>query len=237
MVRLLHDGLQLGLDLNGVALIADLSGALLWPATKTMIVADLHLEKASAFAARGQPLPPYDSRETLDRLAAVLRRARPERVVCLGDSFHDGGGPGRLGAAERRALAGLAAGRDWLWLSGNHDPDPPDGLPGRAAADLVEGGLVLRHQAVVGAAAEISGHYHPKAALVRHGTRLVGRCFVADGRKLILPAFGALTGGLAVTAPPLRAVLARRFTVLFLGERRLFALPSDRLTTLTEPAA
>lgn len=229
MPRLLYNGLQLGFGLNGVDLVADLSGALLWPATRTLVVADLHLEKASAFAARGQMLPPYDSRETLDRLAAAIRRTRPERVVCLGDSFHDGGGPARLGAAERRALNGLAAGRDWLWLTGNHDPHLPDDLPGRAAAELVEGGLVLRHQAVPGAAAEVSGHFHPKASVSQRGTRLSGRCFATDGDKLILPAFGALTGGLSVTAPPLRGLLGRRFTVLFLGERRLFAIPSDRL--------
>lgn len=229
MLRALHNGLQIGFPLNGVDLIADLSGALYWPATDTLVVADLHLEKASSLAKGGQPLPPYDTRVTLERLEAAIRRTRPKRVICLGDSFHDRAGPGRLGAAERRALEGLASGRDWLWVTGNHDPGGHGDLPGEAVADVREGGLVLRHEAATGGRAEVSGHYHPKARLRVRGSAIGGPCFVTDGNRLILPAFGALTGGLSVRSPAIAGLLARQFLVLLPGRTRIVPVPSTRL--------
>lgn len=230
MLRALHNGLQLGFPLNGVDLVADLSGALYWPGADTLIVADLHLEKASSLARGGQPLPPYDTRVTLERLEAVVRRTRPKRVVCLGDSFHDTAGPGRLGGAERRGLDALASGREWVWITGNHDPGGHRGLPGEAVADLAEGGLILRHEAVAGGRAEVSGHYHPKARLRVRGSAIGGPCFVTDGNRLILPAFGALTGGLSVRSAPFPSLLARQFLVLLPGRTRIIAVPSSRLS-------
>lgn len=231
MLRPLHNGQQLGFPLNGVDLVADRSGALYWPATQTLAVADLHLEKASSLAKGGQPLPPYDTRETLHRLEAAIRRTRPKRVVCLGDSFHDRAGAGRLGGMDRRMLEALAAGREWLWVTGNHDPTGHDDLPGEAVSDLIEGGLVLRHEAAPGGRAEVSGHFHPKAKVRVRGSVVGGPCFVTDGNRLILPAFGALTGGLSVRSPAISSLLARQFLVLLPGATRIIAVPSDRLST------
>ena len=126
------------LRVNGAALLADPAGALVWPARATLLVADLHFEKGSSFAARGQFLPPYDTRATLTRLEALVARFRPERVVCLGDSFHDAGAGVRLAAGDRARLERLAAGRDWIWIAGNHDPEPPDDLGGRVLDELTD---------------------------------------------------------------------------------------------------
>jgi DNA ligase-associated metallophosphoesterase len=137
---------QTALTLNGAALTADLSGALLWPARGWLVVADLHLEKGSAFAARGTHLPPYDTGATLGMLEQLCRRHRPARVICLGDSFHDGGAAGRMDERDGRRLGALAAAHDWIWIAGNHDPVPPDGW-GRVEAELTEGPLCFRHEA------------------------------------------------------------------------------------------
>jgi len=218
---------------NGTTLLADPSGALVWRERATLVVADLHLEKGSAFARRGQPLPPYDTRHTLDRLAQVLRRWQPRRVLCLGDSFHDREAADRLAPADRDRLAGLVRGHDWTWIAGNHDPAPPAALGGRVVAEHVEGALVFRHEAARGAApGEISGHFHPKAGVSARGRRLVARCFVTDGRRMILPAFGAFAGGLDVLDPAIRSLLARRFQAFLLGPDRLYVFPRERL----EPA-
>lgn len=228
MMRSDEDQSRLSIGLNGEELIADLSGGLLWPRTKTLIVSDLHLEKGSHFARLGQPLPPYDSDETLVRLAAVIERTEPERVVCLGDSFHDAAASFRLSQDNRARLAAMAAGRDWLWVLGNHDPDGAGDLIGRSVTDIVEGGLVLRHEAEPGAIGEISGHYHPKATVRVRTGRISGRCFVTDGKRLILPAFGAYTGGLSVRDPAIAGLMDRSASILLIGERRLFTLPITR---------
>ena len=172
MIRMQPDGGGADLRINGEALCADLDGSLWWPGRRTLIVADLHLEKGSAYARRGQLLPPYDSAATLTRLAAAAARRAPDRVVCLGDSFHDRGGDARLDEASRDRLMSLMRDRQWLWLSGNHDPEPPAGLGGQAVAELTEGGLSLRHEARNGPSSslsggEVSGHYHPKAVGAR----------------------------------------------------------------------
>ena len=208
--------------LNGAALLADPSGALIWPAQAAVVVADLHLEKGSGFARRGTLLPPYDSAATLERLKAVLETHKPRRVICLGDSFHDGHAPLRLGAADAGAVRALTAAVDWIWVAGNHDPDPPPGLGGRVAGEIVLGPLVFRHRARPGnGAGEVSGHFHPKARVATRGRRVGGRCFVEDGARLILPAFGAFAGGLDVFDPAIRALFPRAFAAHILGRDRV----------------
>lgn len=216
---------QVPLRVNGVDLLADLAGVLWWPARRTLIVADLHLEKGSGLAAKGALLPPYDTAATLVRLARAVARLEPHRVVCLGDSFHDGGAAARLSAADARVIAGLTESRDWIWITGNHDPEPPADWGGRAMDELVDGALVFRHRARPGAVGELSGHYHPKAAVRTRARRITARCFVGDGRRLILPAFGAYTGGLDVLDPAISGLLDRQFEVHLLGRSRLHCLP------------
>src|SRR5690606_26693834 len=140
----------------GVALHADPAGALYWPEHGLLAVADLHLEKGSSYAVRGVLLPPYDSAATLARLGRLVAHYAPRMVMALGDSFHDGGGPARLGAEDRATLRGLQRGRDWLWLTGNHDPEPADGVGGEFHASVTVGALTFRHEPT-GAHGEIAG--------------------------------------------------------------------------------
>ena len=219
------------LRLNGADLLADGSGALFWPAMELLAVADLHLEKGSSFARSGSLLPPYDSLATLEQLQSAVDRYRPRRILCLGDSFHDGDGADRLGRGERERLAGLVARHDWLWIAGNHDPAPPEEVGGRVVADAFAcGPLIFRHIAYPAAApGEVSGHYHPKASLRVRDRRLTGRCFLADQRRVVLPAFGAYTGGLDVRAPALRELFPDGCDIHFIGRSRVAALPRDRL--------
>ncbi len=216
---------------NGAALLGDPSGALWWPDRRTLVVADLHLEKGSAFAARGQLLPPYDTAATLGRLAALLRKHEPARVICLGDSFHDGGAGERLAASDRAALRRLTATCDWVWIAGNHDPEPPGDLGGRVEAELVDAPLVFRHQALGGVApaGEVSGHWHPKAAVHLPPKRVSAPCFVTDGRRLVLPAFGAYTGGLNVLDPAVAALFRADFRVHLLHREKVYSFPRDSL--------
>ncbi|MBP0464617.1 ligase-associated DNA damage response endonuclease PdeM [Roseomonas sp. PWR1] len=209
----------------GERLMLDPSGVLHWPARRLLCVADLHLEKGSSFAARGRLLPPYDTRETLSRLLPLLRRYRPERVVFLGDSFHDDDGAARLGEAERSALAHALSGVDAVWVAGNHDPSPPAGLPGAAVAELAEGPLVFRHVPQARAAGEVAGHLHPKAMAPTRVGGVVRPCFVADGRRLLLPAFGAFTGGLDVGEQAVASLFPRGARVFLLGAERLYSFP------------
>jgi hypothetical protein len=215
--------------LCGEELIADASGALYWPREECLIVADLHFEKGSAFARRGVFLPPYDTRATLGALEAALDRNRPKRVIALGDSFHDLGGPERLAAEERATLLGLMKGRDWIWVLGNHDPAPP-GYGGTAIAELALAGIVLRHEPLPGRqAGEIAGHLHPCATVRTIAGRVRRRCFATDAQRLILPAFGAYAGGLSVFDPAFAHILARPFEVIVLGRARAYLVGERRL--------
>lgn len=199
--------------LNGVELFAEPSGALWWPAAATLIVADLHLEKGTSYAQRGVLLPPYDTRSTLDRLAAAIG-PRVERVICLGDSFHDGDGPERLSPSDASALRELVERHDWIWIAGNHDPILPAMLGGRAmVGELRLDALVMRHQAKSDALGEVSGHYHPKSHIDVRGRRLSGSCFVHDERRIVLPAFGAYTGGLHIENEAIRALFPASFRI------------------------
>ncbi len=220
----------LDLEVNGAALQIDPAGALWWPARQLLAVADLHFEKASSFARRGQLLPPYDTRATLARLALLVERHRPARLLCLGDSFHDVGGPERLEADDLAALAALSGTTEILWVEGNHDPGVlPAGL-GNLVAEIAIGPLLFRHAAEARfAGGEVSGHYHPKASVHGGARRVTGRCFVTDGRRLILPAFGALTGGLDVRDQAYAPLFPRGFEVVLLGERRAARFPAGAL--------
>jgi len=223
------------IHLAGERLLLDPAGVLFWPATRTLVVADLHLEKGSAFAARGRALPPYDTRETLERLGLALRRYRPARLIALGDSFHDRDGASRLCPHDALLLARLLAGIDVVWVLGNHDPVPPAGLPGAAAEIVSEGGLTFRHQAEPGAMAELSGHFHPKATMPTRCGAVTRPCFVADGRRIVLPAFGAYTGGLDAFDPAVARLFPRGARIFLLGRERLFSMavgPRLRATQL-----
>lgn len=213
------------LQVNGARLAADPGGALWWPERRLLAVADLHLEKASSLARRGHLLPPYDTRATLARLERLVAHYRPETLLCLGDSFHDVEGPERLDGADRESLRHLARITQVLWVEGNHDPGLlPDGL-GQLVEEIALGPLLFRHEAVADfAGGEVSGHYHPKAS-VRAAVRVTGRCFLTDGRRLILPAFGQLTGGLDVRDPAFTPLFPEGFEVVLLGQRRAVRFP------------
>jgi DNA ligase-associated metallophosphoesterase len=187
------------LSVASVPLVPLVEGALWWPGERTLVVADLHLEKGSSFARRGQLLPPYDTAATLRRLALVVARMAPARIIALGDSFHDRQGGERLCEADRVALQELTAATEWIWIAGNHDPEPPRDLGGWSTHELAIGPLTFRHEPRKGAeAGEIAGHLHPAARVVGRGRSIRRRCFAGDGRRLVMPAFGALAGGLNV---------------------------------------
>jgi uncharacterized protein len=218
------------LTLGNVTLIADPAGALYWPDEKMLIVADLHLEKGSAFAARGVLLPPYDTASTLAHLARLIERYAPQCVIALGDSFHDGGGPARMSDADCVSLMALQVRRDWLWITGNHDPLPPNGVGGRSAEVLALGPFIFRHEPSSDPCdGEIAGHLHPLARVARRGRAVSRRCFASDGKRLVMPAFGAYTGGLNVRDRAIAALFGTlAFTAHMLGDRRLYAIAAER---------
>ena len=186
----------------GETFLATSDGALFWPERQTLLVADLHLEKASWFARIGQFLPPYDSQATLTALAALVERTGAKRLYCLGDSFHDRFGCERLPIAARAMLTELTTALDWTWILGNHDPGFADHCGGRLAEEEEVAGIILRHEAVRGEIRpEMSGHFHPKLRLNVKGRHVSRRCFVVSPSKVIFPAFGALTGGLDAQHP------------------------------------
>jgi DNA ligase-associated metallophosphoesterase len=191
------------------AFTPDASGALYHEDERLLIVADLHLEKGSAYAARRVLLPPYDTAATLARLAAVAARYRPRAVLALGDSFHDGAADERMDARDRDALRALQSGRDWIWIAGNHDPKTPAAFAGARADAFRLGDVTLRHEPAQGGGPQIAGHLHPAArvATARGGVRR--RCFVSDGRACVMPAFGAYAGGLNILDEAFAPVVSR----------------------------
>ena len=209
---------------------ADCLGALYWPEHGLLVVADLHLEKGSSFARRGQLLPPYDTTETLARLAQLIAHYAPRVVVALGDNFHDGGGPARLSASDRASLIALQRGRDWLWIAGNHDPDPAEGIGGIFTEMLAIDPLTFRHKPSPDAPdGEIAGHLHPVARVAQRGRAVSRRCFATDGKALVMPAFGAYAGGLNIRDRAFLGVFgARKYTAHMLGDNRLYAFAASR---------
>jgi hypothetical protein len=193
-----------------------------------LVVSDLHLEKGSSFAARGVLLPPYDSAATLAGLARLIAHYAPRCVVALGDSFHDGGGPARLAPEDRATLRALQRGRDWIWITGNHDPEPADGIGGAFHATLGVGALTFRHLPT-GTAGDVCGHLHPVARIAHRGRAVSRRCFAADTTRLVMPAFGAFTGGLNVRDAVFADLFGTlSFTAHMLGENRLYAFAAKR---------
>jgi hypothetical protein len=198
-------------------------GALYWPARRALLVADLHLEKASWFARLGQMLPPWDSIATLSDLTALAVSTSAEEIWCLGDSFHDRHGCDRLPARAREMLTALTASTRWTWITGNHDPGIADHCGGDVVGEAEVDGLVLRHEAdPAETRPELSGHFHPKLRLTHRRGRISRRCFIASETKLILPAFGALTGGLDANHPEIvRAVGSKAEALVPVADRLL----------------
>ena len=210
----------------GETFVASTDGALFWPSQNALLVADLHLEKSSWFARLGQFLPPYDSHATLSALAKEVDRTDAARLFCLGDSFHDAFGCDRLPAAARDLLTDLTSRLDWTWIVGNHDPGFADHCGGALADEVEVSGIILRHEAVRGEPRpEMSGHYHPKLRVSLSGRRVSRRCFVASPTKLILPAFGSLTGGLDAHHPEIMKSVGNDAAALVPLSDRLLRFP------------
>jgi DNA ligase-associated metallophosphoesterase len=219
-------------------LMLDPSGAAFWPARRVLMVADLHLEKGSAAALRGNLLPPFDTRATLEKLNRVIRLYRPAKVIALGDTFHDRTGSERLADVDRARLAAMAREANFIWILGNHDPEKND-LPGEHVTAWREAGFAFRHQAQAQLGVrevEISGHYHPKASIDTKAKRVSRPCFVTDANRLMLPAFGAYTGGLDVRDPVIAKFFPRGLRVFLLGQDQLFSFALGQLGRMAEVA-
>lgn len=211
--------------LGRLALVPDLSGALWLPEERTLVVADLHLEKGSAYAARGVLLPPYDSAATLRLLGAAILRYQPARVIALGDSFHDRGAEARIDESCLGSLRACQAGRDWLWISGNHDPMISAAMGGTVTGELDLRGVMLRHEpSPAGALPEIAGHLHPAAKVRMRGRALRRRCFAISPSRCVMPAMGAYAGGLNLRDAAFRPLFRAGLSAHLLGDGRLFRI-------------
>jgi DNA ligase-associated metallophosphoesterase len=211
--------------LGRLALVPDLSGALWLPEERTLVVADLHLEKGSAYAARGVMLPPYDSTATLVALGHAIRRHQPARVIALGDSFHDIHAESRIAPANLATLRRLQQGRDWLWITGNHDPAISRAMGGESAAEIVLAGVTLRHEPAASEDGyEIAGHLHPAAKVRMRGRAIRRRCFAMSARRCVMPAMGAYAGGLNLRDAAFRPLFREGLSAHLLGDGRLFRI-------------
>ena len=217
------------IDLRGRAAVLDLTGAMYLPEEDTLLVADLHFEKGSSFARRGMMLPPYDTRETLNALSEAVFRYDPPAVVALGDSFHDIGGPEPLGEEERATLAKVQHGREWVWVTGNHDRTLPESIGGQVVEEMAVGPLTLRHEPVEGAEAEVAGHLHPVGKVVMRGRSTRRRCFLTDGSRCIMPALGAYAGGLNACDAAFKPLFPKGFTAHLIGTERIYAIARSML--------
>ena len=214
----------LGIHVCGERFEAHNSGALYWPGEQTLIVSDLHLEQGASLASRGSLIPPYDTQTTLGELAVVLALYEPERVISLGDNFHDVAVAERLAPETLEEILELQAGREWFWITGNHDPHLPDELRGHVTPQLTLASIRFRHEPAEGAIAhEIAGHLHPAARVAKRGHTVRRKCFVTDGRRLVMPAFGAYTGGLNVLNESFAPLFpAESFQVWMLGRQDVY---------------
>ena len=220
------------ISLNGLDLIPDLSGALFVPGFKTLLIADLHLEKASNMAKRGVHLPPYDTRASLAQLQAVIAQAQPEQLIFLGDSFHDDEARDRIAETNLASLRAISECAATVWITGNHDPHPPTDIGGRIAAEVVLGGVTLRHEPkqLGPEEFEIAGHLHPGSAVSQRGRSIHCKCFIADDRRLVMPAFGSFTGGLSISSSPFKNLfLEKNFHVWMLSQRAIYKFPAKRV--------
>jgi uncharacterized protein len=218
------------ISLGGVEFIPDLSGALYAPDFRALLIADLHLEKGTSLARRGVHLPPYDTRESLTQLQAAIAEAQPERLIFLGDSFHDGGARERIDATDLAMLRAITSSLDTVWITGNHDPAPPGDIGGRIIEEMALGPVTLRHQqkALAADELEISGHLHPAAAVHARGHRIRCRCFIADERRLIMPAFGSYTGALSVRSGAFSGLFGD-FHVWMIGGKAIHRFPAGKV--------
>lgn len=224
---------QSRIKLGGLELVPDLSGALYVPELRTLLVADLHLEKASNIARRGVHLPPYDTRASLALLARAITLSGAERLILLGDSFHDDEAITRILPDDLAALRQLTARIDTIWITGNHDPNPPAEAGGRIVNEAMLGPVVLRHEPtfVADGQYQIAGHLHPAASVSQRGRQIRCKCFIGNGRQLVMPAFGSFTGSLSVSAEPFRQVFGSSpYNVWMLGTRAIYMLPGRRVT-------
>ena len=218
------------IGLGGLEFVPDLSGALYLPELATLLVADLHLEKGTSLARRGVHLPPYDTRESLAQLEAVIAAAAPARLIFLGDSFHDGDARARIDADDLARLRRLTARLDTIWITGNHDPAPPEDIGGRVVSEVALGPVTLRHapRALPSGSYEIAGHLHPAAAVVSRGHRIRCRCFVADSKRIIMPAFGSYTGALNVLSDAFDGLL-EDYSVWMIGGSAIHRFPASKV--------
>ncbi|MBN8844695.1 MAG: ligase-associated DNA damage response endonuclease PdeM [Sphingomonadales bacterium] len=213
--------------------------ALYWPRHRALIVADLHLEKASWYAAHGQPLPPYDSHDTLDRLARLVAETGAAAIWCLGDSFHDRDAASRVAPEVAERLRAQATTAKLVWIAGNHDGLTGGAWGGEIADEMVVDDIVFRHQSLRHEGrAEVSGHFHPKLRLSLRGRHVSRPCFAGDQSRLILPAFGSLTGGLAAEDPVIARNFAGPYHAMLVARGRLLSVPCGNDATASRiPAA
>lgn len=218
------------ISLGGLDFIPDLSGALYAPDFATLLVADLHLEKGTSLARRGVHLPPYDSRESLEQLRRVIAAAKPQRLIFLGDSFHDPAARERIDGQDLARLLSITATIPTIWITGNHDPAPPGDIGGTIAAEVALGPVSLRHEPrpLGDGMLEIAGHLHPAATVVQRGHRIRCRCFIADDRRIVMPAFGSYTGALGIGSDAF-AGLFEDYKVWMLGSRAIHRFPAARV--------
>lgn len=216
---------------QGVPLVFDHRGIIFLPDSQTLIVSDLHLEKGAAFARKGQLHPPYDTARTLARLDACVSDYSPKKLVSLGDSFHDRHGARLLPDIYKSALLELQDKCAWIWISGNHDPSPPEGLKGRFETKMQLGPITLRHEPAPNAATgEISGHLHPAARIARRGKSVKRACFATDGARIIMPAFGTTTGSLSLTHPAFKGLFDTKCLVAhMMGAERIYSIPFQKM--------
>ena len=216
--------------LAGQEIVLDVSGAIYLPDHDTLIVADLHFEKSSSFARRGQFLPPYDTARTLALLTQVIAHYHPRAIIALGDSFHDSRAHERLSDDNFVKLSTLTSMANWIWISGNHDPLPMDDLAGLSVDEFEIGALKLRHEPTINGHFEIAGHLHPCAKIIQRGRHIRRKAFVGDANRLIMPAFGALTGSLNCYHPAFEGLFDKStFHVHMIGTDAVHKIAPSRL--------